>query len=161
MKVFHIECNLMGNELIADVMELSVVQPGPSLAVTVLMHGNEPCGLEALKAAMAEDFALKCGRLSLILMNRAAHDASGGAVRHLGIDMNHALGFNHALGLVKAELDVAQALMGAARVEQLHPGMIRRPAIVPATPPLAAGASAPPSAPPKLSSSKGHMTCAH
>lgn len=34
----------------------------------------------------------------------------------------------HALSLLKAELDVAQALMGAARVEDFHPAMIRQPA---------------------------------
>ncbi|MCA6104277.1 MULTISPECIES: alpha-hydroxy acid oxidase [Bradyrhizobium] len=47
----------------------------------------------------------------------------------------------HALGLLKAELDVAQALMGVARIEDFHPGMIRQPAPVPLAPRPDAGAS--------------------
>ena len=35
----------------------------------------------------------------------------------------------HALGLLKAELDVVQALMGAARIADFHPGMIYAPAL--------------------------------
>lgn len=34
----------------------------------------------------------------------------------------------HALGLLKAELDVAQALTGAAGIADFHPGMLRSPA---------------------------------
>lgn len=34
----------------------------------------------------------------------------------------------HALSLLKTELDVVQALMGAARIADFHPGMIRPPA---------------------------------
>ena len=34
----------------------------------------------------------------------------------------------HALAMLKGELDVVQALMGAARIEDFHPGMIRPPA---------------------------------
>lgn len=54
----------------------------------------------------------------------------------------------HALGLLKAELDVVQALMGVARIEDFHEGMIRQ--LVPAllTPRLSAGASPTPSASP-------------
>lgn len=38
----------------------------------------------------------------------------------------------HALGLLKAELDVVQALTGAADIADFHPGMIRSPAPFPA-----------------------------
>lgn len=74
--------------MIQDVFEFSSSTAGPKLVVSILMHGDEICGLTALQAALDETFALLRGQLRIIVMNRAAHEARGGAVRHLGNDMN-------------------------------------------------------------------------
>ncbi|WP_180901588.1 M14 family metallopeptidase [Martelella soudanensis] len=71
-----------------DIFELGSPYPGPRLVCTILMHGDETCGLAALEAAQAGDFALNCGSVRIIVMNRAAHDAARGPLRHLGTDMN-------------------------------------------------------------------------
>jgi (S)-mandelate dehydrogenase len=61
----------------------------------------------------------------------------------------------HALQLLKAELDVAQALMGAARIEDFHPAMIRQPAMASLPPRLIADASQTPPNPPVTHRRKG------
>ena len=73
---------------VADVFEFNAPLDGPSLAVSVLMHGDEPCGLAALELARSESFALARGRLRVVVMNRPATRTPDGPVRHLGVDMN-------------------------------------------------------------------------
>jgi predicted deacylase len=71
-----------------DIFQFSSSFAGPRLVVTILMHGNEPCGLAALETVRAESFGLTSGSLIVIVMNRPAHEAPEGPVRDLGTDMN-------------------------------------------------------------------------
>lgn len=71
-----------------DVFEFSAPTAGPTVAVSILMHGDETCGLAVLKAASDQKFALLRGRLRIIVMNRAAYESARGPARHLGNDMN-------------------------------------------------------------------------
>ncbi|MBY4893560.1 succinylglutamate desuccinylase/aspartoacylase family protein [Rhodobacteraceae bacterium N5(2021)] len=49
--------------------------PGPHVAITAIVHGNEPCGALALDWLMRHDTRPVAGKLSFAFMNVAAHDA--------------------------------------------------------------------------------------
>lgn len=74
--------------MIEDVIDIRTGHPGPTLAVTVLLHGDETCGLAVADAVAAGRIAPGKGRLIVPVMNRPAHTAVGGPRRHLGTDMN-------------------------------------------------------------------------
>ncbi|WP_035522979.1 succinylglutamate desuccinylase/aspartoacylase family protein [Hoeflea sp. BAL378] len=74
--------------MLQDTFEFSSSFAGPRLAVTILMHGDEACGLAVLDTVRAENFALSSGSLVVLVLNRRAHEAPEGPVRHLGTDMN-------------------------------------------------------------------------
>lgn len=50
-------------------------QPGPHVAITAIVHGNEPCGSLALDWMMRRETRPNRGKLSLAFMNVAAHEA--------------------------------------------------------------------------------------
>ncbi len=50
-------------------------QPGPHVAITAIVHGNEPCGSWALDWMMRRETRPNRGKLSLAFMNVAAHEA--------------------------------------------------------------------------------------
>ncbi|MDP4989803.1 MAG: succinylglutamate desuccinylase/aspartoacylase family protein [Marivita lacus] len=50
-------------------------QPGPHVAITAIVHGNEPCGSLALDWIMRRETRPNRGKLSLAFMNVAAHEA--------------------------------------------------------------------------------------
>lgn len=74
--------------MVEDVIDIRTGQPGPTLAVSVLLHGDETCGLAVADAVTAGRIAPVKGRLIVLVMNRLAHTADGGPRRHLGTDMN-------------------------------------------------------------------------
>lgn len=49
--------------------------PGPHVAITAIVHGNEPCGALALDWLMRHDTRPVTGKLSFAFMNVAAHEA--------------------------------------------------------------------------------------
>jgi predicted deacylase len=69
----------------AGLFELSSGRPGPHVAVTGLVHGDEPCGRVAIERLLAAAPPLARGRLSLALVNLEAERA---ASRCLDRDMN-------------------------------------------------------------------------
>lgn len=60
-------------------------EPGPHVAVTGQVHGDEPCGRVAIERLLALGCAPSCGRLSLALVNL---DAERECRRYLDRDMN-------------------------------------------------------------------------
>lgn len=50
-------------------------RPGPHVAVTAIVHGNEPCGALTLDWLMRHETRPVQGKLSLAFMNVAAHEA--------------------------------------------------------------------------------------
>lgn len=50
-------------------------RPGPHVAITAIVHGNEPCGALALDWLLRHDTRPQAGKLSLAFMNVAAHEA--------------------------------------------------------------------------------------
>lgn len=50
-------------------------QPGPHVAITAIVHGNEPCGALTLDWLMRQETRPVRGTLSLAFMNAAAHEA--------------------------------------------------------------------------------------
>jgi predicted deacylase len=69
----------------AGVTSRVAAEPGPHVAVTGLVHGDEPCGRVAVERLRSLPIAPRRGRLSLALVNLAAAEACH---RHLGRDMN-------------------------------------------------------------------------
>jgi succinylglutamate desuccinylase len=67
-------------------------KPGPHVAITAIVHGNEPCGALTLDWLMRRDTRPVRGKLSLAFMNVAAHEAFDPAVpdgsRWIDEDMN-------------------------------------------------------------------------
>ena len=55
-------------------------RPGPHVAITAIVHGNEPCGALALDWLMRREVRPVQGRLSLAFVNVAAHEAFDPAV---------------------------------------------------------------------------------
>ncbi|WP_141340664.1 alpha-hydroxy acid oxidase [Bradyrhizobium sp. USDA 3458] len=144
--------------IVKGLLDPSHVSKALSVGVDGLVISNH--GGRQLDGAVASidvlpDFvAAAGGRLTLLIDSgfRTGSDiaralALGADAVQVGRATLHALAVGgeetvfHALGLLKAELDVAQALMGVARIEDFHPGMIRQPAPVPLAPRPDAGAS--------------------
>lgn len=66
-----------GNTGVEGVWRFEAARPGPHVAVTALVHGNELCGAWAvagLLARLADGVRLQHGRLTLALCNLAAFD---------------------------------------------------------------------------------------
>ncbi|PDT73449.1 alpha-hydroxy acid oxidase [Bradyrhizobium sp. C9] len=78
--------------------------------LTLLVDSGFRTGVDIARAIALGASAVQIGRATLYALAAGGEDA-----------------VFHALGLLQAELDVAQALLGAARIEDLRPGMIRRP----------------------------------
>lgn len=55
-------------------------RPGPHVAVSAIVHGNEPCGARALDWLMRQGTRPVVGRLSFSFVNIAAHEAFDPAV---------------------------------------------------------------------------------
>lgn len=66
--------------------------PGPTLAITILMHGDEACGLAARKLVLDPALRLKRGRINIITLNREARNADGGPRRCVDFDLNRLWG---------------------------------------------------------------------
>jgi succinylglutamate desuccinylase len=64
-----------GNTGIPYVWTFDSGRPGPHVAVTAIVHGNEPCGAIALDWLMQADTRPVAGKLSFAFINTAAYDA--------------------------------------------------------------------------------------
>lgn len=64
-----------GNTGIPYVWTFDSGQPGPHVAITAIVHGNEPCGAIALDWLMHADTRPLSGKLSFCFVNTAAYDA--------------------------------------------------------------------------------------
>lgn len=91
-----------------DVLPDFVSEAGSEL--TLLIDSGFRTGSDIARAIALGADAVQVGRATLYAL------AAGGEAA-----------VSHALGLLKAELDVAQALMGARRIEDFHPAMVRYP----------------------------------
>jgi predicted deacylase len=56
-------------------LRLESGQPGPHAVVVALLHGNETCGLAAIRAVLARRAELRRGRVTLLAANPAGHAA--------------------------------------------------------------------------------------
>lgn len=66
--------------------------PGPTLTITILMHGDEGCGLAARDLVFDPALRLKRGRINIVTLNPEARDADGGPRRFLDYDLNRLWG---------------------------------------------------------------------
>lgn len=96
--------------------------------LTLLVDSGFRSGSDIARALALGAHAVQIGRATLYAL------AAGGEAAVL-----------HALALLKAELDVVQALTGAAGVGDFHPGMVRAPASFPGAVRRAAGSALQPS----------------
>ncbi|WP_342724650.1 alpha-hydroxy acid oxidase [Bradyrhizobium sp. B097] len=103
-----------------DVLPEFVAQAQGKL--TLLVDSGFRTGVDIARAIALGANAVQIGRATLYALAAGGEDA-----------------VFHALGLLHAELDVAQALLGAARIEDLRPEMIRRPVTSPFAPGPATG----------------------
>jgi predicted deacylase len=69
-----------GNTGIPYIWTFDSGQPGPHVALTAIVHGNEPCGAIALDWLMAADTRPRIGKLSFGFINIAAYEAFDPAV---------------------------------------------------------------------------------
>ena len=81
-----------GTNGIPFVAALDSGRPGPHVAITALVHGNELCGAHALVALREQEIRPARGRLSLAFVNTAAYarfdPANPRASRYLDEDLN-------------------------------------------------------------------------
>lgn len=75
--------------------------------LTLLIDSGFRSGVDIARALALGADAVQVGRATLYALAAGGEEA-----------------VHHALGLLKAELDVAQALMGARRISDFHPGMV-------------------------------------
>ncbi len=66
--------------------------PGPTLTISVLMHGDEVCGLAVRDFVLSPELRLKRGRLHIVVLNKEAHEAQGGPRRFVNVDLNRLWG---------------------------------------------------------------------
>ena len=66
--------------------------PGPTLTITILMHGDETCGLHVRDFLLAPTFRLQRGRVNLVVLNKEASLTEGGPRRFLNYDLNRLWG---------------------------------------------------------------------
>jgi predicted deacylase len=66
--------------------------PGPTLTFTILMHGDEGCGLAARDVVLDCAPRLKRGRINIVTLNPEARNAGGGPRRFLDFDLNRLWG---------------------------------------------------------------------
>jgi succinylglutamate desuccinylase len=64
-----------GTDGIPYVWSFDSGRPGPHVAITAIVHGNEPCGALTLDWLMRHEVRPVQGKLSLAFMNVAAHEA--------------------------------------------------------------------------------------
>lgn len=64
-----------GNTGIPYIWTFDSGQPGPHVAITAIVHGNEPCGAIALDWLMGMDTRPVVGKLSFAFVNIAAYEA--------------------------------------------------------------------------------------
>ena len=64
-----------GTDAIPYIWTFDSGQPGPHVAITAIVHGNEPCGSLALDWMMRRETRPNRGKLSLAFMNVAAQEA--------------------------------------------------------------------------------------
>lgn len=87
-----------GNAGIPYAHVLESGKPGPQVAITALVHGNEVCGAHALDLLLREKFKPARGKLTLIFCNVAAYTrfdpAEPTASRFVDEDMNRVWGAN-------------------------------------------------------------------
>lgn len=79
--------------------------------LTLLLDSGIRTGSDIARALALGADAVQIGRATLYALAAGGEDA-----------------VFHALGLLKHELDIVQAMTGAARIEDFHPGMIHTPA---------------------------------
>lgn len=87
-----------GNAGIPYAHVLDSGRPGPQVAITALIHGNEVCGAHALDLLLREKFKPARGKLTLIFCNVAAYTRfdpnEPTASRFVDEDMNRVWGAN-------------------------------------------------------------------
>ncbi len=66
--------------------------PGPTLTISILMHGDEVCGLAARDFLLGPELRLKRGRVHVATLNREACEADGGPRRFVNADLNRLWG---------------------------------------------------------------------
>lgn len=64
-----------GNTGVPYIWSFTAAEPGPHVAVTAVVHGNEPCGAVALDRFLQADVRPVCGTLTFGFMNIAAYEA--------------------------------------------------------------------------------------
>ena len=81
---------------VAGVWRFAVAQPGPHIALTALIHGNEVCGADALWRVLQSPPRLSRGRLTLVFCNLDAYgrldDAGKQERRFVDEDLNRVWG---------------------------------------------------------------------
>ncbi|MEM0908612.1 MAG: succinylglutamate desuccinylase/aspartoacylase family protein [Pseudomonadota bacterium] len=92
-------------------------EPGPHVAISAIVHGNEPCGAIALDTLLKEDVRPRRGTLSFIFVNVAAYESfdpdAPNASRWLDEDFNR--------------LWSAQTLDGPRQSSELERARVLRP----------------------------------
>lgn len=110
-RAFELECPDLsrwrnGNTGTAGVWRFTARRPGPRIAITALLHGNELCGAWAaaglLECLHRDGGALQCGELTVALCNLEAFDrfdpAQPDASRFLEEDMNRVWSLDRLAG---------------------------------------------------------------
>ena len=113
-----------GNTGIEGVWSFAATAPGPHLALTALVHGNEIAGALLLARLLRERIRPRRGRLTLCFANLAAFDrfdpADPTASRFLDEDLNRIWAEEQLGGHRRsAELDRARALLPVVRQAEL------------------------------------------
>jgi predicted deacylase len=101
-----------GNAGIPYAHVLDSGRPGPQVAITALIHGNEVCGAHALDLLLRETFKPARGKLTLIFCNVAAYTRfdpdEPTASRFVDEDMNRVWGAN-ALDSTRRSIELDRA----------------------------------------------------
>lgn len=93
--------------------------PGPTLTITILMHGDETCGLHVRDFLIAPTFRLKRGRVNLVMLNKEASLTEDGPRRFLNYDLNRLWGNEELPGSYEGR-----------RVEEIVPLLAKSDAIL-------------------------------
>lgn len=104
-----------GNTGVEGVWQFDSGQPGRSVLITALIHGNELCGAWALKALLEANIRPVLGKLTLMFGNLEAFDtfdaANHDASRFVDEDMNRVWSDARLVHPVSQEVHRASALL--------------------------------------------------